>query len=528
MSEVKKRCYVTTPIYYASGRVHIGNSYSTVVADAYARYHRLKGDDTFFLTGMDEHGLKIEEAAKKKDQSPQEFVDEIADFTNDLWKNLKITNDDFIRTSQKRHVKVVQDVFEKLLESGDIYLGAYEGWYCTPCESFWTDTQVGENHVCPDCGREVHKAHEECYFLKLKKYEQQLLDFIKDNPDFIQPETRKNEVVSFIESGLEDLCVSRTTIKWGIPVRSNPKHVVYVWIDALTNYISALGYSSDDDTKYQKYWLNSDEVIHVVGKDILRFHAIYWPIMCMALNVPITFKVYAHGWILMKEGKMSKSKGNLVYPMDVVNRYGLDALRYYLVKEMPLGNDGLFTWERFIERYNVDLANDLGNLVSRSISMINKYFGGTVVKNDKAYFTFDAELEEVAKKAIEDYQKQFEAFHFQDGLEAIWTLISRANKYIDETMPWALAKDESKKNELNDVLYHLYEVLRLVSIMIIPVMEDSAKIIASELCVKAEDLTFDSLYFGKVKEAKVVGKAEVLFKRLNMNEELEKINGDNK
>ena len=528
MSEVKKRCYVTTPIYYASGRVHIGNSYSTVVADAYARYHRLKGDDTFFLTGMDEHGLKIEEAAKKKDQSPQEFVDEIADFTNDLWKNLKITNDDFIRTSQERHVKVVQDVFEKLLESGDIYLGAYEGWYCTPCESFWTDTQVGENHVCPDCGREVHKAHEECYFLKLKKYEQQLLDFIKDNPDFIQPETRKNEVVSFIESGLEDLCVSRTTIKWGIPVRSNPKHVVYVWIDALTNYISALGYSSDDDTKYQKYWLNSDEVIHVVGKDILRFHAIYWPIMCMALNIPITFKVYAHGWILMKEGKMSKSKGNLVYPMDVVNRYGLDALRYYLVKEMPLGNDGLFTWERFIERYNVDLANDLGNLVSRSISMINKYFGGTVVKNDKSYFTFDAELEEVAKKAIEDYQKQFEAFHFQDGLEAIWTLISRANKYIDETMPWALAKDESKKNELNDVLYHLYEVLRLVSIMIIPVMEDSAKIIASELCVKAEDLTFDSLYFGKVKEAKVVEKAEVLFKRLNMNEELEKINGDDK
>ena len=528
MSEVKKRCYVTTPIYYASGRVHIGNSYSTVVADAYARYHRLKGDDTFFLTGMDEHGLKIEEAAKKKNQSPQEFVDEIADFTNDLWKNLKITNDDFIRTSQERHVKVVQDVFEKLLESGDIYLGAYEGWYCTPCESFWTDTQVGENHVCPDCGREVHKAHEECYFLKLKKYEQQLLDFIKDNPDFIQPETRKNEVVSFIESGLEDLCVSRTTIKWGIPVRSNPKHVVYVWIDALTNYISALGYSSDDDTKYQKYWLNSDEVIHVVGKDILRFHAIYWPIMCMALNVPITFKVYAHGWILMKEGKMSKSKGNLVYPMDVVNRYGLDALRYYLVKEMPLGNDGLFTWERFIERYNVDLANDLGNLVSRSISMINKYFGGTIVKNDKAYFTFDAELEEVAKKAIEDYQKQFEAFHFQDGLEAIWTLISRANKYIDETMPWALAKDESKKNELNDVLYHLYEVLRLVSIMIIPVMEDSAKIIAFELCVKDEDLTFDSLYFGKVKEAKVVEKAEVLFKRLNMNEELEKINGDNK
>ena len=389
-----KTSYVTTPIYYASGMVHIGNSYSTVVADAFARYNRLKGNDTFFLTGMDEHGLKIEEAAAKKGLTPQEFVDDIALKTSTLWNNLKITNDDFIRTSQERHVKVVQDLFEQLLASGDIYLGSYEGWYCTPCESFWTDTQVTENHVCPDCGREVHKAKEECYFLNLKKYQQQLLDYIEAHPDFIQPETRKNEVVSFVSSGLEDLCVSRTTIKWGIPVKSNPKHTIYVWIDALTNYITALGYGQENQELYKKFWENGDEIIHVVGKDILRFHAVYWPIMLMALKLPINFKVCAHGWILMKEGKMSKSKGNLVYPMDVVDRYGLDALRYYLVKEMPLGNDGLFTWERFIERFNVDLANDLGNLVSRTISMINKYFGGEITKVETKYFDVDNEIPE--------------------------------------------------------------------------------------------------------------------------------------
>ena len=522
-----KNYYVTTPIYYASGMVHIGNSYSTVVADVFARYHRLKGDDTFFLTGMDEHGLKIEEAAAKRGLSPQEFVDDIAAKTSNLWSNLKLTNDDFIRTSEPRHVKVVQDVFEQLLKSGDIYLGSYEGWYCTPCESFWTDTQVGENHICPDCGRPVHKAKEECYFLNLKKYQQQLLDYIKEHPDFIQPETRKNEVVSFVESGLEDLCVSRTTIKCGIPVLSNPNHTVYVWIDALTNYISALGYKSDNDANYQKYWCDAKEVIHVVGKDILRFHAVYWPIMLMALKLPIPFKVYAHGWILMKEGKMSKSKGNLVYPMDVVNRYGLDALRYYLVKEMPLGNDGLFTWERFIERFNVDLANDLGNLVSRTISMINKYFGGKIVKASKKYFAFDDEVEALAAEVVDNYKKDFEAFHFQDGLEEVWKLISRANKYIDETMPWALAKDETKQEELKDVMYHLYEVLRLVSIMIKPVMEDTAKIIIEELGLKEDEASFDKLVFGLNIENSVIDKPVVLFKRLNLQEELEKISEAN-
>lgn len=520
----KNTCYVTTPIYYASGAVHIGNSYSTVVCDTFARYQRLKGNDAYFLTGMDEHGLKIEEAANKMGKTPQEFVDEVAVKTDALWKNLKITNNDFIRTSEERHVKVVQKIFDQLLENDDIYLGAYEGDYCVPCETFFTKTQLNEDGTCPDCGRPTIKVKEESYFLRLKKYEKQLLDYIKENPDFIQPETRRNEVISFIESGLEDLCVSRTTLKWGIPVLKDPKHVVYVWIDALTNYISALGYGSDNEELFNKYWLNGDEVVHVVGKDILRFHAVYWPIMLMALNIPIKFKLYAHGWILMKEGKMSKSKGNLVYPMDVVDRYGLDALRYYLVKEMPLGNDGLFTWERFIERFNVDLANDLGNLVSRTISMINKYFGGNVRKTDKNYFEVDKELEELAAKVISDYDNSFANFRFQDGLNAVWSLISRTNKYIDETMPWSLAKDESKKEELMDVMYHLYEVLRLVSIMISPVMSDTSEIIFKELNLKEEEQKYEALKFGFDINNKVIEKAEILFKRLDLQKELEELN----
>ncbi len=518
-----KTSYVTTPIYYASGAVHIGNSYSTVVCDSFARYKRLKGEDAFFLTGMDEHGLKIEEAAKKKNQTPQEFVDDIADYTSNLWSNLKISNDDFIRTSESRHTKVVQDLFEKMLANDDIYLGSYEGDYCVPCEAFFTKTQLNEDGTCPDCGRPTIKVKEECYFLRLKKYEKRLLDFIKANPDFIQPESRKNEVISFVEGGLEDLCVSRTTLKWGIPVKSNPKHVIYVWIDALANYITALGYGSDDPSRYLKYWENGDEVLHVVGKDILRFHAVYWPIMLMALNIPIKFKLIAHGWILMKEGKMSKSKGNLVYPMDVVNRYGLDSLRYYLVKEMPLGNDGLFSWERFIERFNVDLANDLGNLVSRTISMINKYFGGTITKPTKNYFEFDQEIEDLASKVIKNYTDAFDHFQFQNGLSEVWSLISRANKYIDETCPWALAKDESKKDELNCVMYHLYEVLRLVAIMISPVINDTASIIYDELGLKEEEHAFDALVFGLDVNNKVIEKPIVLFKRLDLAQELKAI-----
>ena len=403
----KKTCYVTTPIYYSSGNVHIGNSYTTIACDVFARYYRFKGYDTFYLTGMDEHGLKIEEAAKKAGKDPQDFVNQIAKETKLLWKELNISNDDFIQTSELRHTKVVQQIFEQLLQNGDIYLGYYEGDYCVSCEAFFTKTQVGEEGICPDCGKPTRKVKEESYFLRLKKYSARLLKHIADNPDFIQPESRRNEVVSFVEQGLEDLCVSRTSFKWGIPVLSNPKHVVYVWIDALCNYITALGYGTNNPALFEKYWLKGDTVAHVVGKDILRFHAIFWPIILMALNIPLNFKLYVHGWVLMKEGKMSKSVGNIVFPRDVTSRYGLDSLRYYLVREMPLGNDCLFSYDRFVERYNTDLANDLGNLVSRTIAMINKYFKGYVVKPEQILNPISVELSKLANETIEKYQDYF-------------------------------------------------------------------------------------------------------------------------
>ena len=515
---MKKTVYVTTPIYYSSGNVHIGNSYTTIACDAFSRFNRMLGNDTYFLTGMDEHGQKIEEAAKKNNKTPKEHVDLIAEETKAIWKDLKISYDDFICTSEDRHKKVVQELFETMLKSDDIYLGEYEGNYCMSCEAYFTKTQLGENNTCPDCGKETKLIKEESYFLKLKKYEQRLLDFINGNPDFIEPVSRKNEVVSFIKSGLNDLAVSRSSFKWGIPIKSNPKHVVYVWIDALSNYITALGYGSENPELYNKYWENGDQVIHVVGKDILRFHAIYWPIMLMALNIPIKFKLYVHGWVLMKNGKMSKSTGNVVYPKDVTSRYGLDALRYYLLKELPLGNDGTFTYDRFIERYNSDLANDLGNLVSRTISMINKYFKGKLVKPEKRYFDQDKELEDLIVEVFNNYKTNISNFKFQNGLSDVWTLISRANKYIDETTPWILAKDEANNEKLNSVLYHLYEVLRVVAIMIAPVMVDSAKVILEELGLTEQG--FEMVEYGLTKEAKVVEKAEVLFKRLDMEAEL--------
>ncbi|MBP5550563.1 MAG: methionine--tRNA ligase [Bacilli bacterium] len=518
----KKTCYITTPIYYASGEVHIGNSYSTIACDALARYKRLAGFDTVYLTGMDEHGQKIEEAAKKAGLEPQAFVDNIADKTASLWQELNISNDGFIRTSYDYHVEAVQKLFEQLLAQDDIYLGEYEGNYCVACESFFTKTQLGPDETCPDCGAKTRIVKEESYFLRLKKYEKKLLDYIEEHPDFIMPVTRRNEVVSFIKQGLEDLCVSRTSYKWGIQIPSNPKHVIYVWIDALANYITYLGYNSNNDANFKKYWLEGDQVIHVVGKDILRFHAIYWPIMLMALGLPIKFRLYAHGWIMMSGGKMSKSKGNVVYPLTVKERYGLDPLRFYLCKEMPTTEDGLFTYERFIEQYNVYLANDLGNLVSRSIAMVNKYFGGTIEKCASTSLNKDAneQLEKIISENTKKYLDYMESFQLQNGINAIFEIVGFANKYIDLTTPWALAKDEALKNELNDCLYHLLETLRLVTIMLQPFMPDTTNTIFEELGVT--DKSFASLTFGKNSKYTVIEKPIVLFKRLDLTEEYKK------
>ena len=515
-----KKCYVTTPIYYASGKVQIGNSYTTVACDVYARFNRQMGRDTFYLTGMDEHGQKIEEAAAKLGQTPKQLVDKVAEETKALWKVMGISYDHFVRTTDDYHELGVQKVFEKLLANDDIYLGSYSGNYCVSCETFFTKTQLAEGDTCPDCGKPTKLVSEESYFLRLKKYSNRLLKYIDEHPDFIQPETRKNEVVSFIESGLEDLCVSRTSFTWGIKVPSNPRHVIYVWIDALFNYISSLGYDSLDDSKYQKYWLENDNACHVVGKDILRFHAIYWPIMLMALDIPLNFKLYVHGWILTKEGKMSKSRGNAVYPMDLINRYGVDSVRYYLAKELPLGNDGLFSYDRFIERYNTELANDLGNLVSRSISMINKYFGGNIPSSNIVNTPFDKSLEETAEQSIKETIKCFNEFRLQDGMAATWTFVRRVNKYIDETAPWVLAKDESKKAELASVMYHLAESLRVIATLVSPYLIDAAPKILHAIGKDNDSLRFDTLKFGDTFEGISTAKIDNLFQRLDMEAEL--------
>lgn len=515
-----KKCYITTPIYYASGAPMLGNSYTTVACDALARFSRMMGQDTFYLTGMDEHGQKIADSATKVGLEPQVYVDKVAEETKKLWEAMHISYDGFIRTTDEEHVKTVQAIFEKLLSQGDIYLGSYSGNYCVSCETFFTKTQLGENDTCPDCGKPTTTVTEESYFLNLKKYEKRLLEYIESHPDCIVPKTRLNEVVSFIKSGLEDLCISRSTLKWGIPIISNPKHVVYVWIDALTNYLSALGYNTDHDDLYQKYWVNNHNIYQVLGKDILRFHAVYWPIMLMALDIPLNFKLYVHGWILNRDGKMSKSKGNSVYPMDLVNRYGIDAVRYYLTKELPLGNDGLFSYERFVERYNNELANDLGNLVSRTVAMVEKYFGG-IIPNKEVCTSYDEDLINTIKESISSTIENFESFNLQDAIEATWKIINRANKYIDETAPWVLAKSEENQPKLKTVMYNLVESIRVVACLTAPYLVESAPKILESLGLSDSDLSLIDLSYGLEYQNVSVKKINPLFKRLVVKEEVE-------
>ena len=508
----KGKFYITTAIAYTSRKPHIGNSYEIVLTDAIARYKRMLGYDVFFLTGTDEHGQKIEEYAKEAGVTPKEYVDKVAGEIRAICDSLNTTYDKFIRTTDDYHEKAVQKIFKKLYDKGDIYKGEYEGMYCTPCESFWTESQLDENGCCPDCHREVKKAKEEAYFLKLSKYQKQLEDYIESNENFIYPESRKNEMLNnFIRPGLQDLCVSRTSFKWGIPVTFDEKHVIYVWLDALSNYITALGYDPDGSSDlYKKYWPAD---VHIIGKDIVRFHTIYWPIMLMALGEPLPKQVYGHPWLLFGEDKMSKSKGNVIYAEDLIEVFGVDAVRYYLLSEMPHASDGSITYETLIDRYNSDLANTIGNLVNRTIAMQKKYFDGVIQPNDTAE-PLDDEVKALAVKTLSDVDKCFNEYKIADSIECILTLARRLNKYIDETMPWALAKDESKKARLGAVLYNLLEGIRYLAILLKPYMPDTSKEILSQLNTDVTD--YDSLLtFGGLKAGESVGEPKVLFSRID-------------
>lgn len=530
ISMTKETFYITTPIYYPSGQLHIGNSYTTIATDVLARYKRLQGYDVHYLTGTDEHGQKIETKAKSLNESPKEYLDGMVKDIKELWELLDITNDQFIRTTDEHHKKAVQDIFEQLLEQGDIYLGEYEGWYSVSDEEYFTETQLAEVYKDEDgnviggkapSGHEVERVKEESYFFKMSKYADQLLEYYDKNPEFILPLSRKHEMINnFIKPGLEDLAVTRTSFSWGIPVRSNPKHVIYVWIDALANYITALGYKSDDPSNFEKYWPAN---VQMIGKEIVRFHAIYWPIMLLALDLPLPKRIFGHGWLLMKDGKMSKSKGNVVYPGMLVERFGLDAVRYYLMREVPFGSDGVFTPEAFVDRMNYDLANDLGNLVNRTVSMINKYFGGEVPEYNGAQNDFDADLERTVKESIEKYEHSMDDLQFNRALEAVWTIVSRTNKYIDETTPWILAREE-KTEALGNVMVHLAENIRIIGILTQPFLTRGSKKIFEQLGLTEEIQTeYNTIYtYGQVAFSSPVSKkATPIYPRLEVEEEVQ-------
>ena len=527
-----KTFYITTPIYYPSGKLHIGSAYTTIACDVLARYKRMMNYDVFYLTGLDEHGQKIQQKAEEAGITPQEYVDGMAVGVKDLWQLLDISYDKFIRTTDDYHEKVVAQVFERLLEQGDIYLGEYSGWYSVSDEEFFTESQLAEVYrdeegkviggVAPS-GHEVELVSEESYFFKLSNYADRLTAFFKEHPEFIQPDGRMNEMLkNFIEPGLEDLAVSRTTFTWGVKVPSDPKHVVYVWIDALINYITALGYGQDEHGNFDLFWQNNEnhEIIHMIGKDILRFHSIYWPIILMALDLPLPTRLVAHGWFVMKDGKMSKSKGNVIYPEMLVERFGLDPLRYYLMRSLPVGSDGTFTPEDYVARINYELANDLGNLLNRTVAMINKYFGGQVPAYVENVTDFDADLAKVVAENIEEFHKQMNAVDFPRALDAVWNIISRTNKYIDETAPWVLAKEDGDKEQLAAVMAHLAASLRVVAHLIQPFMMTTSNAIMEQLGLPvAFDLENLEL-LGFPENVTVVSKGTPIFPRLDMDEEI--------